>query len=127
MYIRTKFDGGKQINRSQRGAWQGCCAGAGLRWNLGPSWGPPCCEKAVASAANDIFIQTAEAHGDTVARDKKRKASKTAKQQRKKAKQTSYLTDNSIHSRRSYSRHNNGPNAIEAPKTSHVTTCRILS
>ena len=73
MHIRTKFDGGKQINRSQRGAWQGCCAGAGLRWNLGPSWGPPCWEKAVASAANDTFIQTAEAHADTVARDKKEK------------------------------------------------------
>ena len=80
-------------------------------YTLGPSWGPPCWEKAVASAA-----QTAEAHADTVARDQKRKASEPAKQQRKKAKQASYLTDNSMQSRRSYSRHDGGPDAVEAPQ-----------
>ena len=36
MSIQAKFDGGKQCNRSQRGAWEGRCAVAGLRQNLGP-------------------------------------------------------------------------------------------
>ena len=40
MHIRSKFDGGKQINRSQAGGWQGRCAGAGLRQNLAGDWGP---------------------------------------------------------------------------------------
>ena len=31
MNVRSKFDGGKQINRLQRGSCQGRCAGAGLR------------------------------------------------------------------------------------------------
>ena len=30
MHIRTKFDGGKVINRSQSGSWQHKCMGAGL-------------------------------------------------------------------------------------------------
>ena len=40
MHIRTKFDGGRQINQSQRGSWQGRCAGAAQRMNEGPEWGP---------------------------------------------------------------------------------------
>ena len=35
MHIRSKFDGGKQINRSQAGSWEGRCAGAGLHCNEG--------------------------------------------------------------------------------------------
>jgi len=42
MYICSKFDGGKQINRSQSESWQGRCAGAALRANEGPEWGPTC-------------------------------------------------------------------------------------
>ena len=45
MHIRTKFDGGKQINRNQRGSWEGQCTGAGLHLNGGPAWGPTCWEK----------------------------------------------------------------------------------
>ena len=39
MNVCSKFDGGKQINQSQRGSWQERCAGAGLRLNIGPDWG----------------------------------------------------------------------------------------
>ena len=34
MHIRSKFDGGKQINRSQSGSWEARCAGAALRVNV---------------------------------------------------------------------------------------------
>ena len=42
MHIRSKFDGGKQINRSQSGSWEARCAGAALRVNEVPEWGPKC-------------------------------------------------------------------------------------
>ena len=42
MRMRTKFDEGKQINLSQRGSWEGRCAGAGVRLNEGPTWAPDC-------------------------------------------------------------------------------------
>ena len=48
MHIRSKFDGGKQVNRSQSGSWEGRCAGAGLRANEGPEWGPACWDKAAS-------------------------------------------------------------------------------
>ena len=38
MNIRAKFDGGKQYNKNQQGSWEGRCAGADLRHNLGPEW-----------------------------------------------------------------------------------------
>ena len=38
MSIRSKMDGGKQINRIQSGAFQHRCMAAGLRLTLGPGW-----------------------------------------------------------------------------------------
>ena len=35
MHIRTKYDGGKVINRSQSGSWEHRCMGAGLQQNEG--------------------------------------------------------------------------------------------
>ena len=35
MHVRSKFDGGKVINRSQSGSWEHRCMGAGLQHNLG--------------------------------------------------------------------------------------------
>lgn len=40
MHTRCKFDGGKVINRSQSGSWEYRCMGAGLRLNMGHTWGP---------------------------------------------------------------------------------------
>ena len=45
MHIHSKFDGGKQINRSQSGSWEARCAGAVLRVNEEPEWAPKCWEK----------------------------------------------------------------------------------
>ncbi len=39
MHVRSKFDGGKVINRSQSGSWEFRCYGAGLQHNLGKEWG----------------------------------------------------------------------------------------
>ena len=61
MHIRSKFDGGKQINQSQAGSWQGRCAGARLRCNEGATWGLPSWEKATGSQPTDILKQAAAA------------------------------------------------------------------
>ena len=47
--------GGKQINRSQRGSWEGRCAGAALRVNEGPEWRPTCWEKVTNSVSNQTY------------------------------------------------------------------------
>ena len=40
MHMRSKYDGGKVINRSQSGSWEHRCMGAGLQQNEGKEWGP---------------------------------------------------------------------------------------
>ncbi len=40
MHVRSKFDGGKVINRYQSGSWEHRCMGAGLQHNVGKEWGP---------------------------------------------------------------------------------------
>lgn len=40
MHVRSKYEGGKVINRSQSGSWEHRCMGAGLQLNQGKEWGP---------------------------------------------------------------------------------------
>ena len=54
MHMRTKFDGGKVINRSQSGSFEHRCMGAGLRMNLGPNWGPTTWETLTGSQPSNI-------------------------------------------------------------------------
>ena len=103
MHIRSKFDGGKQINRSQAGSWQGQCAGAGLRCNEGAGWGPTTWQKAVHTEPSNVFKLAA---ADAIKRtdtDRKRKATAAAKLQRKKARYSATAVDNSLSSRMAYS------------------------
>ena len=46
-------------SRIQSGSWQAWCAGAGLRCNIGPSWGPIAWEKAVGTPPAEIYHLTA--------------------------------------------------------------------
>jgi len=104
MHIRTKFDGGKQINRSQAGSWNGRCAGAGLRCNEGAAWGPKCWEQALSVEPSDVFQEVSAAAVKETEKARKRKASDNAKLQRKKARYSNSLNDNTLSSRRAYSR-----------------------
>ena len=103
MLIRVKFDGGKQINCSQRGSWNGRCAGAGLHCNEGPTWGPTCWQKITGNAPNEIFEAKSQALQKQTTHDRKRKASETVKEYQRKRKFTS--NDDDINSRRAYSKH----------------------
>ena len=74
MHIRSKFDGGKVINRSQSGSWQYRCMGAGLQQNLGKSWGPTTWSDMTTSSANKVFVDVSNTACKRAQNDKKRKA-----------------------------------------------------
>ena len=86
MSIRCKFEGGKVINRSQSGSWEFRCMGAGLRENLGSSWGPQTWMEATGSTPNSILVKTAETMAKKCEKDGKRKATEKAKETHRKSK-----------------------------------------
>ena len=110
MNVRAKFDGGKQINRSQSSSWQARCAGAGLRVNEGPTWGPTAWEKTISTPCT-TFTRVAESKCHKVNKDRKRKSRDDVKIQRKKAKRAKQVE--STQGRDDYSRHDGGKNATE--------------
>ena len=112
MNIRCKFDGGKQINRSQLGSWEGRCAGAALRVNEGPEWGPICWEKVTNSVNNKTYKAVSTNWTKQLTKDKKRKAREDVKLKRKHQK----TKHSSAQGRFDYSHYDNkGPNASEVP------------
>ena len=110
MNVRAKFDGGKQINRSQSSSWQARCAGAGLRVNEGPTWGPTAWEKTISTPCT-TFTRVAESKYHKVNKDRKRKSRDDVKIQRKKAKRAKQVE--LTQGRDDYSRHDGGKNATE--------------
>ena len=74
MHIRSKYDGGKVINRSQSGSWEHRCMGAGLQQNKGKEWGPELWRQMTNSSPNEVFSNTARHSAKEVESDRKRKA-----------------------------------------------------
>ena len=104
MHIRSKFDGGKQINRSQGGAWNGRCAGAALRQNLGPDWGPKAWKDITGVTANATYISVSNSRCKLVESDRKRKNSDKAKESRWQSK-LKKSCDDSTRAKKDYARH----------------------
>ena len=104
MHIRCKFDGGKQINRSQSGSWESRCAGAGLRQKLGPEWGPNTWKLITGTEPNIIFKQTASQNNKQVQRDRKSKSTEEAKEN---------TDDDSDKARKDYARYDGGSGVME--------------
>ena len=102
MHIRSKCDGGKQINRSQAGSWEGQCAGTGLHCNEGTGWGPTSWTKAVNTEPSDVFKLSAANAIKCTDMDWKRKAEPAANLQHKRY--STAAVDNSLTSRMVYSR-----------------------
>ena len=116
MQIRCKFDGGKVVNRSQSGAWEHRCYGAGLQQNLGRTWGPPPWEKMTNSLPNQVFIDKVESSAKKVETTRKRKATEKAKESWRSKYSRS---DNSITARKACSWHDND---IEPDDTDDVSS-----
>ena len=106
MHIRTKFDGGKVINRSQSGSWEHRSMGAGLRQNFGRVWGPPVWRCTMHSSPNKVYTNAAERSAKALATDRKRKATDKAKQQRRRSKYA--RKDDTAVARSAYNRHDGG-------------------
>ena len=116
MSIRCKFDGGKVINRSQSGSWEHRCMGAGLRLNLGPTWGPQVWKDVTGSEPNAVLMNTAQKTADKLRQDRKRKQTEEVKERRRQSK---YMrVDDSADARKSYSRHDGG---VEPDEVSDVS------
>ena len=106
MNIRSKFDGGKVINRSQSGSWQHRCMGAGLQQNFGREWGPDVWKKMTQAEPNRVYSDAAEQASKRVEKNRKRKATDEVKSLRRKSK---YMrTDDTPAARRAYNRYDNG-------------------
>ena len=73
MHVRTKFDRGKDINRSQSGSFGYRSMGVGLRRNLGANWGPQVWKNVTTTSPNKVFSDTAENSAKRAKKDRERK------------------------------------------------------
>ncbi len=73
MHVRTKFDGGKVINRSQSGSWEHRCMGAGLQHNIGKEWGPATWKQMTNSSPTKVFKGVFERSVRKASKEKVRK------------------------------------------------------
>ena len=115
MGIRAKFDGGKQYNRSQRGAWEGRCTGAGLRHNLGPEWGAVVWKQVTGNDPNPVLKDSTAKRSRQVATDRNRKAREDVKRKRKEVRYGK-SNDNTVKARRDYARHDGGLDVRDVPQ-----------
>lgn len=136
MHIRSKYNGGKVINRSQSGSWQHRCMGAGLQQNEGKQWGPEVWGEMTNSPPNEVFVDTAERSAKKLASDNKRKATDEAKAKRRQSKYT--RIDDTLAARRAYSRHDDGvlpdemdddisPDLLEQLKQGYYSTKVVIT
>ena len=102
MHIRSKFDGGKVIHRSQSGSWEHRCAG--LQQNYGRQWSPESWRKMTGVSPNKVFTDVTKEAAKKIELDRKRKAKDEVKAKRHKSKHAK-REDNSIAARKAYSRH----------------------
>ncbi len=79
MHVRTKFDGGKVINRSQSGSWEHRCMGAGLQHNMGKEWGPVAWKQMTNTSPTKIFKNTSQRSAIKASSEKERKAKESVK------------------------------------------------
>ena len=106
MHIRTKFDGGKVVNRSQSGSWEHRCMGAGLQQNIGKNWGPSAWKEMACSSPNKVFCNTAERSAKKASNEKKQKSTEEVKTRRRMSRYS--RTGESSEARKAYSRHDDG-------------------
>ena len=106
MHMRTKFDGGKVINRSQSGSWEHRCMGAGLRQNMGADWGPQVWRRMTKTSPNKVYTDTANLTAKRVTKDHQRMNKEAAKKTRRRSKYNQ--SDNTAAARSAYSRHDGG-------------------
>ena len=91
MYIRSNFEGGKQIIRVRSGSWQGHCAQAGLRQNLGPAWSSQAWKDTTGSEANDVLTKVSNTLTKEANYSRAKKATTKAEEARNLRKSLTHL------------------------------------
>ena len=106
MHMRSKYDGGKVINRSQSGSWEHRCMGAELQQNEGKEWGPGLWKEMTNRSPSKVFSHAVQQSAKKASYEKKHKATERVKKQRRMRK---YLQKNeTAQARKAYSRHDGG-------------------
>lgn len=100
------------MNRSQSGSWEARCAGAGLRHNYGPDWGPKVWEAITGEAASSVFKEVSQLRSKEVDKARERKRGNAAKENRRKSKHKK-TNDNSPQARSDYARHDGGSTVLD--------------
>ena len=113
MHTRCKFDGGRVINRSQSGSWEYRCMGAGLRLNMGHTWGPTTWSE-MTKQTNPVYSEAMTTSMKKADQDRKRKATAEAKESRRQSKYS--RVDETQAARKAYSRHDSGTVPDEVTK-----------
>ncbi len=106
IHIRSKFDGGKEINRYQSGSWEHRCLGAGLQQNYGKTCSLESWKQVTESDPNTVFEETVNRSAITTARNKKRKEGDDKAKRR--SRNYARKEDDSTLARLAYSRHDGG-------------------
>ena len=88
MSIRCHFDGGKQYNRIQCGAFQHRCAAAGLAIQHGPTWGVSFWKNSTSTDLGEVMSTYATSRQQQLHKDRTRKQSFSYKSQRRASKRT---------------------------------------
>ncbi len=102
MSIRCKFDGGKKINRCQRGSWHSRCTGAGLRRNLGTEWSAITWERTTGRPASLPLWNFGKSQARALQRSKKSKARPHVKKNARARKLRQQGQSNSKDAKKSY-------------------------
>ena len=77
--------------------------GAGLQHNMGHLWGPKAFSEMTKSAINPIYHDASQKLATKISKDRKRKATMKAKEQRRRSKYSK--KDDSVNAQKAYSRH----------------------
>lgn len=87
MAIRGHMDGGKVINRAQRGSWAHRCSGAVLRYNEGAKWAVMAWQEAFPDDAANGFLSSLSCRRESATKRRRlREANPDLKRNRKKQK-----------------------------------------
>ena len=110
MHIRSKFDGGKVVNRSQSGSREHHCMGAGLQRNMGKTWGPTAWSKMTNTSPNQVFLDAAESSAKKADNGPQEEGNRGRQQTKQKndAKANTQNIDNTAAARKAYTRHDDG-------------------
>ena len=102
MSIRSKFDGGKVINRCSRGSWYTRCYGGALRKNLGVTWSPVTFQTVTKVEAGVYYQQYAKRQEQKLRASKKYQSKPESKLIKRKRKLNSMKVSSSKKAKLSY-------------------------